>query len=69
MKKLITCPDCQLNGIKQNLAEVLDTGMISVQRIRRGIPGMSQKDHTIIGGDNLFIICGNCGETVYRKEA
>jgi hypothetical protein len=66
-RKLITCPDCQSTGTKQNLAEVLDNGMISIQRIYRFIkPGDKKyKNHTIIGGSN---ICGNCGNKVFIRE-
>lgn len=66
-KQLIRCPDCEQKGIKQNLAEVLSTGLISIQRIRKG--GDNHIDHTIIGGSNVVIICGNCGNIVYKKEA
>lgn len=69
-KQIIQCPDCQEKGIKQNLAEVLETGFISIQRIRRQVaPGTGQyKNHTIIGGTKLFIICGNCGNKVFIRE-
>lgn len=69
-RKLITCPDCQLKGTKQNLAEIREDGMISVQRIRKYIkPGEGKyKNHTLIGGSKLFIVCGNCGNKVFIRE-
>jgi len=66
-KQIIRCPDCEMKGIKQNLAEVLETGFISVQRIRKGKNNGRYIDHTIIFGDNIQIICGNCGNVVYKK--
>lgn len=66
-RQLIRCPDCEEKGIKQNLAEVLETGFISIQRIRTGKTNGSHIDHTIVFGDNLSIICGNCGNVVYKK--
>ncbi len=69
MKKLIRCPDCEERGIKQNLAEVLESGCISIQRIRRGRKtGDNYIDHTIIGGTSIFILCGNCGNKVFVRN-
>lgn len=69
MRRLITCPDCEIKGIKQNLAELLEDDTLSIQRIRRHLkPGEAYKNHTIIGGDKLFVICGNCGSKVFIRE-
>jgi len=67
VRQIIRCPDCEVNGEKQNLAEVLPTGFISIQRIRRGSVNGDYKDFTIVSGNNLSIICGGCGNVVYRK--
>ena len=69
-RQIIKCPSCEEKGIKQNLAEVLDNGAISVQRIRTQvrIGDGKYKNHTLIGGSNLFIICGNCKEVVYKRS-
>lgn len=64
---IIRCPDCESKGFKQNLAEVLTTGVISVQRIRTGKHTGSYKDYTLVFGDNIGIICGNCGNIVYKR--
>lgn len=71
VRRLITCPSCEEKGVKQNLAEVKEDGMISIQRIRRHIkPGEEKyKHHTLIGGSNLFIVCGNCGSKVFIRES
>lgn len=63
---IIRCPDCEMKGFKQNLAEVTN-GFISIQRIRTGKHDGNFREHTIIWGDNLQILCGNCGNVVYRK--
>lgn len=67
MRKIIRCPDCELRGIKQNLAEILPSGFISIQRIRNGHHDGNYIDHTIVSGQNMIIMCGNCGNVVYKK--
>ena len=69
LRKIIKCPTCEEKGIKQNLAEVLENGCISVQRIRTQarVGDGRYKNHTIICGDSLEIRCGNCGEVVYKR--
>jgi len=69
-RQIIRCPSCEERGIKQNLAEVLDSGAISVQRIRTQVRvgDGKYKNHTLVGGSNLFIVCGNCGEVVYKRS-
>ena len=64
---IIRCPDCEEKGFKQNLAEVVEKGFISIQRIRTGKHDGNFREHTIISGDNIRIICGNCGNLVYKK--
>jgi hypothetical protein len=70
MNSLITCPDCQSKGTKQNLAKIHDSGMISVIRIHKGIVQGKGRyvNTTLIGGSNIFIVCGNCGNKVYKRE-
>ena len=66
MKKrhnLISCPDCEERGIKQNLAEITEEGIV-IQRIRKH---SNLKEYTIIGGSSLFIICGRCGNKVFIR--
>lgn len=65
---IIRCPDCESNGIKQSLAEVLPTGFISIQRIRTGLKSGGHKDHTIIFSSDMKIFCGNCGNIVYQRS-
>lgn len=60
-KKLITCPNCEKNGIKQNMAELLPSGLVSIQRFHH-------KNITIIGGSNFFLICGECGHKVFIRK-
>lgn len=63
-KKLITCPDCEERGIKKNLAEIVDD-VIYIQRLRKH---SMCKENTIIGGNDLYIICGNCGNKVFIRK-
>lgn len=63
-KKLIKCPHCENEGFTQNMAEVLDSGMIGIQRFHHKEYG---KDYTVVGGKNFFLICGRCGKKVYVK--
>jgi hypothetical protein len=64
MKKIISCPYCEEKGLKQNLAELLPSGLIAVMRRGHG----KYAEYTIIGGPELFIICGQCGNKVYIKN-
>jgi hypothetical protein len=60
MKRLIKCPNCEINGVASILGEINDDGNFVVLRFHKG--------STIISGDNLEVTCGGCGEKVYRKE-
>lgn len=60
MKKLVKCPNCELNGKSQVLGEINENGDFVVLRFHKG--------STIISGENLKVTCGGCGEVVYRKE-
>lgn len=61
-KLLIKCPSCENRGLKMNLAQVLPDGRIAVRRF-------DENSVTVVGGDNLYIQCGMCGDTVFRREA
>lgn len=69
-RQIIRCPNCEELGEKQNLAEVLPSGMISIQRIRKGSRDdfKRYKNHTIIDGKNITISCGGCGHKVFIRE-
>ena len=63
---LIRCPTCEYNdGVPQTLAEVLATGDISIRRSSRVYTG--EHEETVVSGENFRVICGRCGEVVYRK--
>ena len=64
MKKIIRCPHCEEKGIKQNLAEVLPSGLIAI--LRRGYGKYAE--YTVVGGKEIFVICGDCGSKVYIKK-
>jgi hypothetical protein len=57
----VRCPNCETGGKREVLGEVDENGNFVVMRFHKGT--------TIIKGDNLKVICGVCGEEVYRKEA
>ena len=71
-RQIIKCPSCEEKGVKQSLAEVLDSGIISIQRIRtQVIPGTGMgkfTNHTFVEGKDILISCGNCGEAVFRRK-
>lgn len=69
IRQIIRCPHCEESGEKENLAELLDSGAVSVQRIRKGIsdPNKKFKSHTLILGANFSIVCGGCGKPAYRR--
>lgn len=69
MKQLIKCPTCEEKGIKQTLAEVLEDGSISIKRRSKTVDYSKRyfPDQTIITGERMAIICGNCGEVAYKK--
>lgn len=64
MIALIKCPNCEVGGIKQNLAAINDDGSISVRRRR----SLRNWDQTIIVGNNFSLICGNCGEAAFVRK-
>lgn len=65
MKKIIRCPVCEKNGIKQSLAEVLDSGMVSI--LRRGYGKYAE--YTVVSGSEFTLKCGNCGNTVFVRQS
>ena len=64
-KRLIVCPHCEKQGIKQNMAEILESGLVCIQRFHHKKYG---KDNTLIGGDNFYLICGHCGHKVFVRK-
>lgn len=69
-RQIIRCPVCEEKGEKQNLAELLPTGQISIQRIRKGARGGIKRfaNHTVVDGCDIILICGNCGEQVFLRR-
>ena len=65
MKKILRCPTCEERGIKQNLAEVLPSGIVSIMRRRSKEKNV---DSTLIAGKDFSVLCGLCGSIVYRKK-
>jgi len=61
IKKLISCPVCEAGGLKMNLAMALPDGRIVIRRF-------SDNDTTVIWGDNVYVACGHCGETVFHRQ-
>jgi hypothetical protein len=49
MKRLIKCPNCEINGVASILGEINDDGNFVVLRFHKG--------STIISGDNLEVTC------------
>lgn len=64
MKKIIRCPNCEEKGIKQNLAEILPSGLVVILRRGRG----QYAEYTIVGGKDIYLICGVCGNIVYIQK-
>jgi hypothetical protein len=62
---LLVCNNCLRNGIKQTIAELLPSGYISIERRHHKIDGY---DHTVITGSDFSLICGNCGNTIMKRE-
>lgn len=64
-KKIIRCPNCEEKGIKQNMAEVLESGFICIQRFHHKDYG---KDYTLVGGTDFYLVCGNCKQKVFVRQ-
>ena len=64
-KKIIRCPNCDEKGVKQNMAEVLESGYICIQRFHHRKYG---RDYTLIGGSNFYLKCGRCGHKVFIRK-
>lgn len=69
-KTLIRCPKCESEGRTKTIGLLFSNGMISVQREFTPAKGdiEPKRDYTIINGKDFSLICGFCGEEVYRKE-
>lgn len=65
MKKIIRCPYCEESGVIQNLAEVMPSGEIVIQRITYNKSG---QENTIITGDSFNIKCGRCNNIVFTRK-
>lgn len=65
MKNIIRCINCESQGTIQNLAELLPSGLLAIQRHYRQEYG---KDYTVVGGNDFQLICGNCGDVGYLKQ-
>ena len=66
MKSLIGCPRCEINGRRYILGELAPTGHILIQRTH-GNNGQ-YRNFTIVGGNDFYLICDHCGETIYFKK-
>ena len=70
-KTLIRCPRCELEGRTKTIGLIFPNGAVSIQR--EFIPARGndepKRDYTIIQGRDFSLVCGYCGEVVYRKEA
>lgn len=64
--KVIQCPTCQKNGIKQNLA-ILDNGFIIVKR-SQSTDYNKRIENTIIKTSKFTIYCGRCNEPAFKRE-
>ena len=69
-KTLIKCPRCEIEGRTKTIGLIFPNGIVSIQR--EFIPAKGddepKRDYTIIQGKDFSLICGYCGEVVYRKE-
>ena len=66
MRALISCPRCELNGRRYILGELAPTGHVLVQRTH-GKNG-EYRNFTIVGGNDFYLVCDNCGENIYFKK-
>ena len=65
-KQLLACPRCENNGRRYILGELAPTGHILIQRTH-GRNG-EYRNFTIVGGNDFYLICDRCGETIYFKK-
>ena len=65
-KMLIACPRCENEGRRYILGELAPTGHILIQRVH-GNNG-EYRNFTIVGGNDFYLICDRCGETIYFKK-
>lgn len=70
-KTLIRCPKCEEEGLIKTIGLLFPNGLVSIQREFTPARGETEpkRDYTIVKGDNFSLLCGYCGEEVYRKEA
>ena len=68
MRALIRCPNCEKQGRTSVLGELKPTGHFVIQRIYQYKSGVFHKKYTVIGGDDFFVLCDQCGEKVYFKQ-
>jgi hypothetical protein len=65
-KQLLACPRCENNGRRYILGELAPSGHILIQRVH-GNNGQ-YRNFTIVGGNDFYLVCDNCGEKVYFKR-
>ena len=65
-KMLVSCPRCENEGRRYILGEITPTGHILIQRVH-GKNGQ-YRNFTIVGGNDFYLICDHCGETIYFKK-
>lgn len=78
-KKLVFCPNCKLES-KKNVSKWKGKGFnVEIVRPKPFVVGeiddnrnfkikRGGENYTIIAGSHFEVVCGNCGEPVYRKE-
>lgn len=67
MRNIIRCLNCEANGLTRNLAEILPTGFIKIQRFHKDM-GDDVRESTVLAGNDFTLICGQCGQMAFRKE-
>mgnify|MGYP001589908789 CR=1 FL=1 len=65
--QFIRCANCEVNGIRRTIAELLPSGYITIQR-RHNLPAFSQEDTTVIWGNDIYMACGACGAVVFTRK-
>lgn len=68
MKALVRCPRCEHFGRTSILGELKPTGHFVIQRIYQYQSGKFHRKYTIIGGNDYFVLCDQCGERVYFRR-
>lgn len=63
-RRLLVCPNCEVNGSREILGELDEQGNLIVMRFKGGGDNRTTK----VVSPQMLVQCGKCGEVVFYKK-